>query len=116
MRKALTFGTLAVIAIGATAAWKIQHDVAEEQQGMLARAAVSPDAARSIALAAVRGGRITESELEEENGRLQYAFDIVLDGNTYDVEVDAATGELLQSVIENDDDDEDDDDDDEDGR
>jgi len=111
MRRTVILGTLAVLAIGATAAWKIQHDVAEEQEGMLARAAVSPEAARSTALASVRNGRITEAELEEENGRLQYAFDIVVDGNTYDVEVDAMTGELLQSVIENEDDDEDDDDD-----
>jgi uncharacterized membrane protein YkoI len=116
MRKALTFGTLAVLAIGTTAAWQYQHQVQEEQAGLLARAKVSQEAARATALASVRDGRITEAEIEEEDGRLIYSFDIAVGNDTYDVEVDAITGALLQSAIENDDGDDGDDDDDNDGR
>lgn len=69
MRKAVTFGTLAVLAIAATAAWQYQHNVNEAQAGLLARAAVAPDVARATALASVRGGHVIESELEAEADR-----------------------------------------------
>ena len=112
MRQAVTIGALAALVIGATAAWQIQHEMREDEAGLLARAAVSPDDARATALAAVLGGRIVDSEIEEENGRLMYAFDVRAGGHTYDVEIDAMTGELLQNAIEDDDDDDDRDDDD----
>ena len=61
--------------------------------------------ARKIALERVPG-KITDQELEKENGRLQYAFDIVTtDGREFDVEIDAITGEVLQAEPEDDDDD-----------
>src|SRR5688572_10190433 len=98
MRKASIFILIAMLIAGGTA-WRMQAQVDEEQEGLLARAAISADAAQQTALAAVPNGRIEESEIEEENGRLIYAFDIVLDGETWDVEVDAVTGELLQAEI-----------------
>jgi hypothetical protein len=63
---------------------------------------------RKIALQRVPG-KITDQELEKEDGRLQYEFEIVTaDGKSFDVEIDAITGEILK--VEDEDDDGDDDD------
>lgn len=68
------------------------------------------ESARAIALAKVPG-TILDEELEKEHGRLQYAFDIRdSEGKVYDVEIDANTGEILQSTLDDDDDDDDDED------
>jgi uncharacterized membrane protein YkoI len=61
--------------------------------------------AKIIAIGRVPG-KIMDAEFEKEHGRLQYAFDILgEDGKTYDVEIDALTGEVLQADIDDDDDD-----------
>ena len=61
--------------------------------------------AKIIALGRV-AGKIMDAEFEKEHGRLQYAFDILgEDGKTYDVEIDAITGEVLQADVDDDDDD-----------
>ena len=61
--------------------------------------------AKIIALGRIPG-KIMDAELEKERGRLQNAFDILGDdGKTYDVEIDAITGEILQAEPEDDDDD-----------
>ena len=106
MRKVTMLRAVAA-ATGVFAAWQIQERIHEDEEGLLARAAISIDAARTTALAAVPNGRVEEAEIEEESGRLIYAFDIVIDGQMYDVEVDAMTGELIQAVIEDEEDDDD---------
>jgi uncharacterized membrane protein YkoI len=106
MRKALILAVGGLVAVGATAAGKVQHDRSALQE----RAQVSADAARATALAAVPGGRIVESELEDEDGRLIYSFDIEAADGTHDVEIDAITGQVLTSAVENEDEDHDDDD------
>ena len=69
------------------------------------QAKISMDEARSIALRRI-SGKVIDEELEKENGRLQYAFDIRnADGKIFDVEIDAVTGEVLQAIEEDDDDD-----------
>ena len=93
MRKAFTLAVGGLLVIGATAAWKAQHD----RHALQERARVSPEAARAAALGSVPGGKILESELEEEDGRLIYSFDI----EAADVEIDAITGQVLQSGLEN---------------
>jgi uncharacterized membrane protein YkoI len=109
MRKALVLAVGGLLVVGATAAWKVQHDRNVLQE----RARVSPEDARATALGAVPGGRIVESELEEENGRLIYSFGIEAADGTHDVEIDAITGQVLQSALENEDEDHDDDTEDE---
>lgn len=61
-------------------------------------AQVTLAAARETALR-VRPGRITDQELERENGGsgLRYSFDIVSHGGTYEVGVDAKTGAVLEN-------------------
>jgi uncharacterized membrane protein YkoI len=72
--------------------------IKEDKPGLWQRATISPDAAMRTALARVPGGRITEAELEEEDGRLIYSFDVRVDGRAgYDeVHVDARTGEVVK--------------------
>jgi uncharacterized membrane protein YkoI len=110
VRKAILLGAAGVLLVGATAAWKIQQDIEEEQKGLLAQAAVPAESAERIVLAAFPGATILESEIEEENGRLIYSFELEVAGQRgeVDVEVDAMTGELLPSEVDDDDDDDDD--------
>ena len=58
--------------------------------------------ARTIALKAVPGGKITAAELEKEQGGsgLRYSFDIKVDGKTREVGVDAKTGKVLENAQE----------------
>ena len=47
-----------------------------------------------------------DEELEKEHGRLQYAFDIRDEnGQVWDVEIHAMTGEVLQAILDDEDDD-----------
>jgi len=110
MRKAAVIGAIALGSLAATAAFVRQNTSFDAD--LLARAAVTPDQARAKALAAVPGGRITESEIEEENGRLIYSFEVAVEGKdgVVDVEIDAITGEVLQADADDEEDDEEDDD------
>lgn len=64
-------------------------------------AKVTMETAAAIALKA-RPGKITDRELENEGGGsgLRYSFDIVSDGVTYEVGVDANTGQVLENATE----------------
>ena len=71
--------------------------IKEEKPGLLARAQVTPDSARAIALRAVaKGGKIASAEIEEEGGKLVYSFDIKIPRKKGidEVLVDAMTGEV----------------------
>jgi hypothetical protein len=61
------------------------------------RAKIRSDSARAVARATVPGGRIQSGELEEENGKLIYSFDIEVPGKSGvdEVHVDAMTGAVL---------------------
>ena len=54
--------------------------VLEESPGLLAQAAVPPDSAVALARARVPGARITTAEIEIEDGRLIYTFDMAPGG------------------------------------
>jgi uncharacterized membrane protein YkoI len=60
-------------------------------------AKVTEEAARASALAKVPGGKVTESELEREKGKLIWSFDITVAGKpgVEEVQVDAVTGAVL---------------------
>ena len=96
-------------------------DSPEAQKELAKQAKISKDEARRIALLRV-SGKILESELDRETGRLVYEFEIRdKSGKIQEVLVDAQTGETVSVKEENEDDDkkgkdddEDDDDDDED--
>jgi hypothetical protein len=108
MKKAAIMGVLALGGLAATAAF-IQQ-TSSFDAGLVARASLAPDQARAKALATVPGGRITESEIEEENGRLIYSFEIAGQNGVTDLEIDAITGDVVVDQDDADDDHDDDDD------
>ncbi len=69
----------------------------EEKPGLLKQATITPDEARKTALAQVRNGSIAEEEIEMEDGKLAYSFDIKVPGQTgiEEVLVDAKTGAVI---------------------
>jgi uncharacterized membrane protein YkoI len=77
---------------------------AEEQAELVKQAKIDEATARKIALERVPGGEIVKSELEEEDGKLLYSFDIKLPGKegVEEVHVDAKTGEVLSVEHESD--------------
>ena len=110
MIKRVAVGLAALGVVVASAAFIRQAALEEEQEGLLARAKISSESARQTALARFPGGQITESEIEEEGGRLIYSFDLDVNGEKTEVEIDAITGEIVSAGVEVDDDDDDDDD------
>jgi uncharacterized membrane protein YkoI len=71
---------------------------------LAAIAKISQDSAQVIALAQVPGGRIESGELENEDGKLIYSFDIKVAGKEgiEEVHVSAITGEVIKKVHESD--------------
>jgi uncharacterized membrane protein YkoI len=70
---------------------------ATDQAALAAQATVDSMTARRTALERVPGGEITAAELEEEDGRLFYSFDIKVPGKEgiEEVHVDARTGAVI---------------------
>jgi uncharacterized membrane protein YkoI len=70
-------------------------------QSLAAKAKITMDQARSIALKA-HPGEVTDAELEKESGGsgLRYSFDIKSSGKTFEVGVDAANGAVLENKAE----------------
>ena len=66
----------------------------EQKPGLLRRAKVSADVATAAARTKVPKGKITSAEIEEENGKLIYSFDIKTAGKIGidEVNVDATSG------------------------
>ena len=67
-----------------------------------AKAKISKAEAKKTALAKVPGGKVKEGELEEENGKLIWSFDIATKGSKdiTEVAVDAITGEVVSVTTE----------------
>ncbi len=76
--------------------------IVEDKAGLWARATLAPDSAIKIALARVPGGTISAAELEEEDGRLIYSFEIKVAGKSGEdeVHIDARTGEVVKQEHE----------------
>ena len=67
-----------------------------------ARTPISRVQAESTALKLVRGGLIVSGELERENGRLVWLFDVSIPGsrNLREIQVDARTGAVVSNTLE----------------
>ena len=70
---------------------------AHKQAKLMAEAKISKDDATKTALAKVPGGTIKEAELEKEDGKLQWSFDVSTPDSKdiTEVNVDAITGEVI---------------------
>ena len=66
----------------------------EEKPGLLRKAKVDAKTATAAAQAKVPAGKIVSAEIEEENGKLVYSFDLKTKGKSGidEVTVDALTG------------------------
>ena len=74
----------------------------EETASLPDSARVAMAAARSTALARVPGGQVVHEELERENGRLIYSFDIKKgpESGVEEVQVDARDGSVVSAEHE----------------
>lgn len=70
---------------------------AQKASELKKEAKVTKEQATATALAKVPGGKVKESELERENGKLVWSFDIATPGtkDITEVQVDAKTGEVV---------------------
>jgi uncharacterized membrane protein YkoI len=77
--------------------------VTEDKPGLLKRAKISPDSATKLATAAVPNGRVTAGEIEEEDGKLIYSFDLKVPGKSgiEEIHIDPATGAVVGREHEN---------------
>jgi uncharacterized membrane protein YkoI len=95
-RTSLTLAAL--VAVLSTAASSQQAPaVKEEAPGLLAKATVTPAQALPIAMAKVPTGVLHSAEIEQEDGKLVYSFDIKAPGKpgVEEVVVDAMTGKVV---------------------
>jgi uncharacterized membrane protein YkoI len=104
-RSSAVLATLAAIMLAATpvaAQVKGQGAAAkhETEAQLKAEAKIAEPAARATALAKVPGGHVKKFELERENGKLLYSYDIATKGKSGidEVQVDAITGSVIGSV------------------
>jgi uncharacterized iron-regulated membrane protein len=88
----------AVVAAPALMAQSVK--VAENKPGLLKRAKITADSAIAVAKARLPKAVINAAEIEEEDGKLIYSFDMKTAGKSGidEVNVDALTGKLVGKV------------------
>ena len=81
------------------AAGKYKRDLPAK---LVKEAKISEEAAAATALKAVPNGKISSVELEKEDGKFIYSYDVKIPGKSgvEEVHVDAMTGELVSNVHE----------------
>ena len=83
-----------------------EADEQAEQAALAGQATVSKEQAQAVALQKF-AGEVVKSELEDEDGRIVYGFEIRdASGKVFDVKVDAKTGAFVKASADDDDDDE----------
>jgi len=92
-----------IIAITAIAGFCFSTAIAKDDQDALkAKAKISQEVATATALAAVPNGKIKSSEIESEDNKLVWSFDISTpkSKNITEIMVDAKTGKVISSKVE----------------
>jgi DNA-directed RNA polymerase alpha subunit len=92
--------TLVTIAASTPALSAQTVKVTESAPGLLKKAKITSDSAISIAKARLPKATISAAEIEQENGKLIYSFDLKTAGKSGidEVNVDAMTGKLVGKV------------------
>src|SRR5437870_12076786 len=108
--KSVTYAALfaAMLTIGAAASASAQAAKATTKKEATSQAALRKEAkvaeadARKTALAQVPGGKVQSHELERENGKLIYSYDIKVAGKSgiEEVNIDAVTGAIVANELE----------------
>jgi len=91
--KQKTILAIAAFAIASSSAFAYEGSKLEKQ------ASIKMADAEKIALKAFNG-KIEKKELERENGKLRYSFEIEKGEITHEVAVDAKTGKVVENKIE----------------
>jgi uncharacterized membrane protein YkoI len=99
----LNLAVYVLLLVGLFAFSAVSGSAQTTKQSKLAKQAkISKEKAREIAQAKEPNGKIEEEELEKENGKLVYSFDIRNEkGTITEVQVDAKTGEVVSVEEEN---------------
>lgn len=89
--------SLLCLSAGSLAAQQVLPALKEDKPGLAAQATVSADSALHIARLRVPRGTVAAREIEEEDGRLIYSFDLKVPGRSgiEEVNVDARTGVIV---------------------
>lgn len=100
MFKAAT--TILTLAAAVAIAQPASAQKKETQAQLRKEAKVTSTAARATALKEVPNGRVQKSELERENGKLIYSFDVKVPGKSgfEEINVDATTGAVVSKEHE----------------
>lgn len=97
--RALTNGAIALALSAVLAAPLLAQSVkvSEEKPGLLKKAKITAEVATATALAKAPGGKVEKAEIENEDGKLIYSFDIKVAGKAgiTEVGVDAMTGAVV---------------------
>ncbi len=97
------FATFAIVATNpASAVTTTKRHSRSARAKLAAEAKVSLKDARATALAKVPDGKVVKHELERENGKLIYSFDIRVPGKPgiEEVQVDAINGDVVSQTHE----------------
>lgn len=87
---ALTFGSVSAFAAGAA-------DSGADTPNALPASAISATVAQQDALAAYPGGAAVADGVNDQNGVITYGYSVTQNGATYDVQVNALTGAIVQA-------------------
>lgn len=85
---------------------KTDADEQSEQAALAGQATISKEQAQAVALQKV-AGEVIKSELEDEDGKIVYGFEIRdASGKVFDVKIDAKTGAFVKASADDGDDEE----------
>ena len=92
----MSLSMLAILAFGSFAG-TFAFERGASQKSLRRQAKITMKQAQATALAEVPGGRIKSSELERENGKLIYSFDIRMPNKGIkEVQIDAINGTVVE--------------------
>jgi Peptidase propeptide and YPEB domain len=97
MRKMITVAALSML-LG-LAGFALPQNSKNEQAALRKEAKISMRQAEKTALAK-EPGKIKSKELEKENGKIIYSFDVQTKAGIHEVNVDAVTGEVVEDSVE----------------
>ncbi|MDQ6912283.1 MAG: PepSY domain-containing protein [Verrucomicrobiota bacterium] len=94
----LTLSIALVVVLGLSVAVAVE----ESQAALKAEAKITQEEATKTALAKVPDGKIKSAEIEREQGKLIWSFDIAMPKSTNitEVQVDAKTGKIVSTQVE----------------
>ncbi len=100
MKRTMTMASITMLL--AATAYADGVTMKEGTPGLLKKAKIAAAAATATAQAKVPKGKIVSAEIEEENGKLIFSFDVRTEGKTGidEINVDAINGKVLSAQHE----------------